>query len=117
MKTKIINWLIKVLSVDTNKISDGYHTFESLYEHRIELWIALCRQRREWAWKSKVHSDGTVWEGWFILGMGITKGEQMTYHLPMKYWKQIPDIETVKKAYEWDKHTEEDVLERLKGLI
>lgn len=27
----------------TGKTSDGYHTFDELYEHRITLWIALCR--------------------------------------------------------------------------
>lgn len=40
MKEKIINWLIKTLRADTNKISDGYHTFDDLYEHRTELFIA-----------------------------------------------------------------------------
>jgi hypothetical protein len=24
--------------------SDGYHTFEELYEHRAELYIVLCRR-------------------------------------------------------------------------
>ena len=50
--------------------SDGYHTFTELYEHRIALFIALCRARSEddkfygidEIWRSKLHSDGTSFE-------------------------------------------------------
>lgn len=33
--------------VDTNQISDGYHTFGELYEHRIALFRALCSMQLE----------------------------------------------------------------------
>jgi hypothetical protein len=38
-------WLIdlKACGMDTNRISDGYHTFGELYDHRIQLFIALCK--------------------------------------------------------------------------
>src|SRR4051812_9247234 len=72
-------------TVDTNLISDGYHTFGELYEHRIELFIALCRRNQDIAWKSLTHSDGSSIEGWFLMGLYETKGEQITYHLPMSY--------------------------------
>ena len=120
-KEIFINWLIKVLKVDTNKISDGYHTFEQLYDHRIALWIAFCREV-DWyvgftaVWKSKAHSDGSTWDGWFILGMEKEKGKQMTYHLPIKYWKECSQFKTLKKAPKWDGHTPEDVIKRLKSL-
>jgi len=93
--------------------SDGYHTFKELYEHRIWLWIALCRHNREWAWKSKKHSDGSIMKGWFILGIGSDAGTQMTYHLPLMYWDRLKDIDTVKRAYKYDGHTSNDVLNRL----
>lgn len=124
MKEKFINWLIKITKADTNKISDGYHTFEDLYEHRIELFIALVNIGNSWhnlegfnfdAWKSKMHSDGSEWKGWFIAGINTKKGRQITYHLPIKYWKRL-DISTLRKAPDFDGHTPKDVLERLKTL-
>lgn len=117
MKEKLINKLIKWLKVDTNKISDGYHTFGDLYEHRIELWIALCNDNPMRCWKSKVHSDGSVWDGWFILGIEIEKGRQMTYHLPISYWNRIADNRELPKAPEYDGHTPEDVLNRMRLLL
>lgn len=120
MKEKIINWLIKITKADTNKISDGYHTFEQLYEHRIELWISLCKKLNPLmscvVWKSRVHSDGSVWPGWFILGVSAKEGLQITYHLPDKYWKRLDLITTRDKAPKWDGHTPEDVLKRLRKL-
>jgi len=111
--------------LDMNEVSDGYHTFGELYEHRIELYIALCKQMsiedpaaniQNFVWKSKVHSDGSVWDGWFILGYGTQEGEQITYHLPMNYFPQCKFAQTLDKAPDWDGHTSADVLERLKSL-
>jgi Ser/Thr protein kinase RdoA (MazF antagonist) len=116
MREKLINWLIKKLKVNTNKVSDGYHTFEELYEHRIELWIAFCKTNQFRAWKSRRHSDGSKWKGWFILGFDTEAGRQKTYHLPNKYWKRLPNTIAINTAPEWDGHTPNDVLERLKDL-
>lgn len=39
-----VNWIIKQNpNMDTNLISDWYHTFWELYKHRIHLFIALCK--------------------------------------------------------------------------
>ena len=116
MKPNLINWLIKALKVDTNEISDGYHTFGELYEHRIELWIAFCKRNHDNSWRSKRHSDGSEMPGWFVLGYGVQEGKQMTYHLPMKYWKRLDGvIKRYSKAPKWDGHTAADVIERLKN--
>jgi hypothetical protein len=117
-----LNTIIKTTGVDTNKISDGYHTFSELYEHRIILFIVLLRyysthpKQRGQVWRSKAHSDGSVWDGWFILGIGKEKGFQITYHLPISKWVQTSFAETLEHAPEWDGHTSGDVLERLKQL-
>ncbi len=103
------------------QLSDGYHTFDELYEHRIINYIALCtsmiREGYETVWKTRVHSDGIIWDGWFLLGIFKEKGKQITYHIPYSKWgnecKYIPEIE---KAPEYDGHTSADVLERLKSL-
>ena len=105
---------------------DGYHTFGELYEHRIVLWIALCKilyddpqyqtgQKAD-VWRSKLHSDGTSFDGWFIMGIGRNKGEQITYHLPISKWEETEFAETREKAPEFDGHTGDDVLERIKNL-
>lgn len=106
------------------KISDGYHTFDELYEHRIVLWIALCRvwatsvQVVKYVWRSKKHSDGSKIDGWFLLGMGDENGEQITYHLPMRFWKATNFCKqnTLPKAPEFDGHTSADVLDRISKL-
>lgn len=122
MKEDFINWLIKKWKVDTNKITDGYHTFEQLYDHRITLYSVLTylfnndEYTDHHCWKSKVHSDGSVFEGWFIAGIGETVGEQITYHIPITRWDdfKIPELE---KAPEWDSHTPEEILIRLKKIM
>ena len=108
------------------EVSDGYHTFDELYEHRIVLFIALCKilyadpqyqtgQKAD-IWRSKLHSDGTSFDEWFIMGIGRNKGEQITYHLPISKWDETEFAETREKAPEFDGHTSDDVLERLKNL-
>jgi hypothetical protein len=116
MKEKIINWLIKITKADTNKISDGYHTFGELYEHRIELWITLLNRNQKFCWKSRRHSDNSIWKGWFIAGMFHENGNQITYHIPQKYWNRLPNILVLKQAPEFDGHTPNDVIKRLQKL-
>lgn len=115
-----INEQIKELK-STDDVSDGYHTFGELYEHRITLYIALCSCIAESefdkvVWRSKLHSDGSEFKGWFVLGIWKEKGEQITYHLPLSKWKDTNFAETLEKAPEWDKHTSEDVLKRISDL-
>lgn len=100
--------------------SDGYHTFDELYEQRHALFIALCHVLNDAdcppyprPWRSKFHSDGTAFNGWFVLGIGKNKGSQMTFHLPMSYWDETDDTETLEKAPEFDGHTSQDVIQRL----
>ncbi len=99
---------------------DGYHTFGELYEHRIALWITLCHtyfsEFSAPVWRSKIHSDGSNFEGWFMLGLGKEKGQQITYHLPNSKWDLCDFAETLDNAPEFDGHTSDDVLERLLDL-
>jgi hypothetical protein len=103
-------------------ISDGYHTFDELYEHRITLYIALCRwlfnalAKRSDVWRSQVHSDGSNYDGWFLLGINKEKGKQITYHIPNERWEETEFAETLDKAPEFDGHTSADVLTRIKSL-
>jgi hypothetical protein len=103
----------------TGETSDGYHTFNELYEHRITLWVALCRvieqQRERTVWKTQLHSDGTGFDGWFVLGMYHLPGQQITYHLPMSRWDECR-FQTLDRAPEFDGHTGADVLARLERM-
>lgn len=96
-------------------VSDGYHTMDELYDHRIRLWITLCRKSGI-SWRSKLHADGTMFDGDFILGIGKAEGDQITYHLPIGYWAECDFAEELEHAPEWDGHTPGDVLKRLRDL-
>lgn len=111
---------------DTVVGSDGYHTFDELYEHRYVLFIALCRIAVRWAkaedvgpayergvWRSKRHSDGTMFEDMFIMGLGKKDLEQITYHLPMRMWDATDFAETLEFAPLFDGHTPDDVIKRI----
>jgi len=114
------------IQIQAEQVSDGYHTMEELYEHRIALFAALCNfwndviedmeiSVYQKAWKSKLHSDGTMFEGgYFIAGIESNKG-QITYHMKLKHWDsfRIPELE---RAPEYDGHTPNDVIERLLKL-
>lgn len=93
------------------KISDGYHTFDELYAHRIMLFICLMNCNKSISWKSRLNSDGSHWEGWFVAGMNLPSG-QVTYHISDQFWNLLNDIRVLEKG-EWDGHTSEDVLRRL----
>lgn len=124
-----LNFGFTAVGDDNMQVSDGYHTMDELYEHRIALWVALCRSHntlcmetsassegRNQVWRSKLHDDGSEYEGWFILGIGKKKGQIMTYHLPLSKWDETNFAETLDRAPEFDGHTPADVLERLKNL-
>lgn len=116
---KAINTLIKmgVGEIDTNNISDGYHTFGELYEHRIRLYIQICKLLKEHCWFSLKHNDGSSMEGWFVMGLFQEKGKQITYHLPIKFLKEVSEFsQELSKSPEFDGHSSTDVLNRLKNL-
>ncbi len=122
-KEEAVNEIIKATKLDTNKISDGYHTFEELYDSRIELYIALCKKVSETThgrihpvWRSTKHSDGTEYDGWFLLGIGTAAGKQITFHLPINRWPDTMFARTFTIAPDFDGHTTKDVLQRLKEI-
>ena len=97
---------------NTGSISDGYHTFDELYAHRIMLFLCLMKFNRDISWRSRIHYDGTSFDGWFIAGIKLDGG-MITYHLPDKYENLLPSSVWVSKAPEWDGHTSSDVVNRL----
>ncbi len=100
------------------KISDGHHTIDELYEHRNTLFIALCReisnnlayQTTKQTWRKPIVN------GWFIMGINMEEGEQISYHLPDGYWHETDFVDFTEKPIKWDGHDSSDVIKRLKNL-
>jgi hypothetical protein len=91
------------------EISDGYHTFNALYEQRLILTAALAKAHKDISWKSKLHEDGEVpfGGGWFIVGFSTPEGEY-TYHYELKDWDLFDCVE-LSRGKKWDGHTDKDV--------
>ena len=122
-------------AVDIGELSDGYHTYKELYEFRKVYNAALFN---EWAenletssdfgqalfnvpkynvHKSWRHSDGELCfgGGWFIVSAMLPTG-LISNHYKAEDWDlfKIPEVE--KALFEFDGHTSQDVLNRLKKL-
>ena len=114
---------------DIGDLSDGYHTFNELYEFRKIYNTALFN---EWARLWRIGEDDEVnfdvhksWEhhdgelcfggGWFIVSAMLPTG-LISNHYKAEDWDlfKIPEVE--KALHEFDGHTSEDVLNRLKKL-
>jgi len=111
--------------MEIQDISDGYHSFRELYQHRNTLVIALLVQFIDkpgyYPWRAKTHADGTMFDGYFIVGcdgLGNNKPPlDITYHLEIDpYWELSNELPTYEKAPEWDGHTPEDVVQRLQDF-
>jgi hypothetical protein len=110
---------------DKGLISDGYHTFNEMYDHRNILFMALCSMRDYNESRHGFSDDVIVWktrfdfenkycgDGWFIMGIGTKKGEQITYHLPFKFWDKCKFAKSVEKVPAFDGHNSKDVIDRL----
>jgi hypothetical protein len=101
---------------DIGELSDGFHTFNSLYEQRMILFAALVKAYKDKAWKSYRHEDGEYCfgGGWFIVGIDTPEGSY-TYHYENKYWDMFDCID-LPRAKHWDGHTEADAETRLMSL-
>ena len=103
---------------DMGEVSDGYHTFNELYEYRMlynaALFNEFAKQGLYDVHKSRKHSDGEYPFGdsnWFIVMAELPTG-QISNHYEMKDWDkfQIPEKLLANK---WDEHSPRDVADRL----
>lgn len=123
-----IESFIRIDNFNPKNVSDWYHTFWELYEHRHHLFIALCdkiiadmnNDAKPYCTvyqvsKSKVHHDWLdVWNKWWMFIIQLeTREWQISYHIPNEYWEVCSFIDTLEKANKWDNHTSNDVLQRL----
>jgi len=106
--------------INTGLISDGYHTFNELYEHRHALMLALMKAVPQHSWFSRRHHDGELCFGdgeWFIVGAELPESGAVTYHLPMRLWglAELTGAAELERGRPWDGHTANDVVHRLKA--
>jgi len=113
--------------------SDGYHTFDELYEFRklynaalFNEWAALKRSRElnrlfhvvdYNVHKSKRHSDGELCfgGGWFIVQATLPTG-QISNHYKLEDW-DLFQCEERELADKFDGHTPADVADRLRRFL
>lgn len=112
MNTQEINKAIDNLEYKGD-ISDGSHTFDELYYHRMILFSIICNDNSSCAWKSWKHHDGTMFDDYFIVGINTPEG-QYSYHYHKDHWDRFW-INELDFAPEWDGHQPKDI-ERLLSL-
>lgn len=111
--------ILKVEKV--GEVSDGYHTFNQLYEFRklynAALFNEWAEQGKYLVTKSKKHHDNSdcFGGGWFIVTAQLPTG-QISNHYELEDWDLFKCSE-MEKSPVWDGHTAEDVAKRLKEYL
>lgn len=100
--------------VNRGTISDGYHTFDDLYQQRMVLFSTICSLKPDLAWKSWKHEDGTMFQDYFICGITTPEGEY-TYHYHKVHWDEF-QVRELPHSPRHDGHTSDDV-RRLYSLL
>lgn len=121
-----INEMNKVIAelkdedVDIGELSDGYHTFNELYHHRMILTSVIVNMLAEihpdMVWKSMNHHDPEfpMYDGMFIVGINCPDG-QATYHYDLPDWDMF-HCQELDRAPEFDGHTPNDAIERISKI-
>lgn len=95
---------------EPEEFHDGYHSVAELYKQRSYLFC--CFLHVYGGWKSRIHADGSSYEGYFIAGCELD-GKPITFHLPDRFWDICP-VGELARGKEWDGHTSLDVLRRMR---
>lgn len=132
-RLEAINQAIEDLKTDgisVKDVSDGYHTFDELYEFRKQynaafaniLYFNLLRTAHHvpanpngktelTIYKSKKHSDGKpCFDGTYFIVMFVYNEKQISNHYQMKDWDlfKIPEVNV--PLHKYDGHTPKDTL-------
>lgn len=104
---------ILTIECNTGNVSDGYHTFNQLYEHRCLLFCGLMNlvyRQGGFVWRQ---NDPSGESDWIIAGIALPTGN-ITYHMNRDFEQYILDIPFLESPPAWDGHTSNDVLVRLR---
>lgn len=97
------------------EVSDGYHTFGELYDHRRALTAALCKAFGLDSWRSKAHhpdNDPMFEGGYFIVGINLPTGT-ITYHYKLSHWDDFAGVIELPHAPKWDGAAPAATIDRL----
>lgn len=105
---------------DDGQVSDGYHTFGELYDHRRALTAVLAGAAAGDgdSWRSKAHhpEDSPMFEGgYFIVGINLPTGT-ITYHYKLKHWDDFAAVPELEHAPKWDGAGPPETVDRLLEL-
>jgi hypothetical protein len=114
--------------IQTKNITDKWHTFGDLYNHRMAFTIALCNaidllnvgkeNPDVYCYKSKRHHNNEkdpMFEGSFIVVIE-SPGGQISYHYDLEEWDKFK-IEERYEPNPYDGHTPDDTIVRLINLF
>ena len=104
--------------LNTKKVSDKYHTFGDLYDHRNYLFSVICSQNKDKSWKSKKHFDeenDPMFNGDFVVGINTPLGV-VSYHCKLEFWDLFDDVKEIPNAPEYDGCTQDETFARLRSL-
>lgn len=94
------------------EISDGYHTFSELYDHRNLLFINLCKTLKN---DFTVYVVEEHYEKHFLLVLHSNLG-QISYHIGNELLYLVKDFKRrTSDEHNWDGHTSDDVIKILKN--
>lgn len=105
---------------DTDDITDGFHTFDELYDHRRALTAVLAAGAASAgdSWRSKSHhpEDSPMFEGgYFIVGIELPNGT-ITYHYKLSHWDDFAAVPEIPHAPKWDGAAPSVTVDRLLEL-
>lgn len=107
--------VIYVPETGTGDISDGSHTFKELYDHRAKLFSVICADHKDRAWKSRLHDDGTMFKGMFIVGIDTPIGQASYHYFVDRHW-DLFDVKELERAPEFDGYTPAESIARICSL-
>lgn len=112
---------VHVKDVNTETVSDGFHTFGELYDQRAHLLALATALSQMTTYRSRRHDDGTMFGGMFWVGTespGRDDGPRpVTFHIGQKHWALFDHAVTLDKAPPFDGHTPADVMHSIDEWI
>lgn len=111
---KHITYIHDELNQHVGELSDTYHSFDDLYKHRLVLTAALFRNI-PFTWKARIHEDGTMFDGMFIVGVTTPDGDA-TYHYDLEHWDRF-NVPELPHAPKFDGHTPELAMQRIEKFF
>jgi hypothetical protein len=99
----LLNQTLRALPGGASQISDGFHTFDELYDHRRALTAALARVLPSWRSREHHPDDDPMFEGgYFVVGINLPGVGTITYHYKLKHWDDFNGVDELEHAPKWD---------------